>query len=952
MLTHTVRRLPGFRFEAQSPLPTEVLPAMDVAVFVGFAASGPLHRPVRVEDVAGFTAIFGDEAPLVWNAEQGEPVYAYLAPAVRAFFRNGGRACWIIRVASEAETNYFPIPCLAQAQFDESGKVWQVQPAFAPARSEGSWSDGVRVATALLNQSLDLNPISIEHLEFTVKVSSPRDITPGDLVRLKFSNNRLLLFAVKKFDSDLVATLPDRDRLGIRGHKAVWLAESWSQLPPSSSGQAYTFTHDRPSAPIAAAVPLRRDEPLSPTGLTLDWPQSEKAPLVKINLDIPFTHAPQPGSLLRIDFGSDSFWLVVQDVRAADEDSSPPFDGVQVIGQGVWWLNSGPDTMPTEMVEAELLTFELWTRQGETNAIRLSDLGFEAKHPRCWDALPTDAQLFPDPNTLPRNNHIGLRQAAANPRFPLAGNEAAESLYVPIAMPITPDYFLTCDPTSTTALERDGLSNFRASLFLDPDLAEVGTLDLLAQADFIRYQGANGRTLTGIHAALSIDEATIIAAPDLIHQGWFRLDSETPPLPLPSQPLERPEWWHFLDCDPLPKFERVSQPKWENFLNCNILGNWINPPQLSDIEPDLTGTFTLSWMASPPQSGLIYTLQEAIRPDFKDAVDIYTGAQSQITLYGRMQGLYYYRVNAAAQGFTSDWSNGIVIQVKSPTQWRLKPEKDYSTETLPELLRGQRALLRMCAARSDLFAVLALPAHYREDEAIEHGDTLVNATVDLFSQIDDRTLSFAAIYHPWLIGREESRLTEFRRTPPDGAMCGLMAQRTLARGAWIAPANEPLRGVVALTPPMARERRLDFLEAQINLIRQEPRGFLALAADTLSGDGDLRPLNVRRLLILIRRLALRLGATYVFEPHSGAFRRAVQRGFEAMLEEMFGRGAFAGRTTDTSFQVVTDEVLNPPHSVDQGRFIVELRIAPSQPLEFLTIRLVQTGDRTLVTQER
>jgi phage tail sheath protein FI len=99
-------------------------------------------------------------------------------------------------------------------------------------------------------------------------------------------------------------------------------------------------------------------------------------------------------------------------------------------------------------------------------------------------------------------------------------------------------------------------------------------------------------------------------------------------------------------------------------------------------------------------------------------------------------------------------------------------------------------------------------------------------------------------------------------------------------------------------------------------------------------------------------LALRLGATYVFEPHSGAFRRAVQRGFEAMLEEMFGRGAFAGRTTDTSFQVVTDEVLNPPHSVDQGRFIVELRIAPSQPLEFLTIRLVQTGDRTLVTQER
>ena len=41
---------------------------------------------------------------------------------------------------------------------------------------------------------------------------------------------------------------------------------------------------------------------------------------------------------------------------------------------------------------------------------------------------------------------------------------------------------------------------------------------------------------------------------------------------------------------------------------------------------------------------------------------------------------------------------------------------------------------------------------------------------------------------------------------------------------------------------------------------------MVLSADTLSDDPDLRPINVRRLLILLRRLALRLGATYVFEP--------------------------------------------------------------------------------------
>ena len=46
------RRLPGFRFEAPPAAPAEVLPRMDIAVFVGFAASGPLHTPVKVEDEA------------------------------------------------------------------------------------------------------------------------------------------------------------------------------------------------------------------------------------------------------------------------------------------------------------------------------------------------------------------------------------------------------------------------------------------------------------------------------------------------------------------------------------------------------------------------------------------------------------------------------------------------------------------------------------------------------------------------------------------------------------------------------------------------------------------------------------------------------------------------------------------------------------------------------------
>src|SRR6185295_13737111 len=91
-----------------------------------------------------------------------EQVYAYLAPAVRAFFRNNGRRCWIIRVAhrrpqgssdpNSARSNYFPIPNLARVEFNDDGSVKRVMPAFARARSEGSWSDSIRVGSALLSR--------------------------------------------------------------------------------------------------------------------------------------------------------------------------------------------------------------------------------------------------------------------------------------------------------------------------------------------------------------------------------------------------------------------------------------------------------------------------------------------------------------------------------------------------------------------------------------------------------------------------------------------------------------------------------------------------------------------------------------------------------------------------------------------------------------------------------
>src|ERR687886_1782202 len=152
-MTLAARRLPGIRFEAQPPSSPDVLPRMDVAGFVGFAASGPIGIPVPVEDATQFAHVFGLDAPLAWDSDRGEQAYAFLGPAVRAFFRNGGRRCWVVRTADErtATSVSFPVPGLLALHGGGA-----VRPALLRARSPGSWADGLRVSASATSGLLRL----------------------------------------------------------------------------------------------------------------------------------------------------------------------------------------------------------------------------------------------------------------------------------------------------------------------------------------------------------------------------------------------------------------------------------------------------------------------------------------------------------------------------------------------------------------------------------------------------------------------------------------------------------------------------------------------------------------------------------------------------------------------------------------------------------------------------
>ena len=486
------------------------------------------------------------------------------------------------------------------------------------------------------------------------------------------------------------------------------------------------------------------------------------------------------------------------------------------------------------------------------------------------------------------------------------------------------------------ALSLGKAETFDPKEFLDPKLSGAGLGDLLNESDFIRFFSNNPRHLKGLHAALELEEVTIVAVPDAAHLGWVAATAPAVPAPVPSSPPVRPDWWHFLDCPQMQEPLRVSQPEWGNFLDCAL--EIVAPPNLNAQNLNDKG-YELAWTAVNGADK--YLLQEAAFPDFTDAITVYEGANTNFKHYGRNAAEAFYRAQAVSGDAVSDWSNGVAVAGKALTTKKYLRPADFQNQGLIEI---HKALLRVCAARGDLLAVLSLPQHYRENEAREH----VKAVT---ANEETRAGSYAAVYHPWPIAREEA--AEVLTTmPPCGVASGVLARQALARGAWLAPANQTMRDVVALTPPVKRERWEDWQALQINLLRQEPRGFMALSADTLSRDRDYRDINVRRLMSLLRRLAAERGPAFVFEPNDGRLQRLVEREFRAALEFMFQRGAFAGQTAGESFRVNVGPPVNTRQSVEQGRFIVELRVAPAQPLTFLTVRLVQTGARGFVLEER
>ncbi|MHB9858029.1 phage tail sheath family protein [Streptomyces sp. YIM S03343] len=210
---------------------------------------------------------------------------------------------------------------------------------------------------------------------------------------------------------------------------------------------------------------------------------------------------------------------------------------------------------------------------------------------------------------------------------------------------------------------------------------------------------------------------------------------------------------------------------------------------------------------------------------------------------------------------------------------------------------------------------------------------------------------YATLYYPW-VRVFDPALGRNTTVPPSGHIAGVWARSDAERGVHKAPANEVIRGAVDLEIRLSKGEQDLLNPIGVNCLRAFPgRGIRIWGARTLSSDPAWRYLNVRRLFNYLEESIL-LGTQWVvFEPNDDRLWSSIRRNVTAFLQEEWRRGALFGRTADEAFYVKCDRDNNPQESIDQGRVVCEIGIAPVKPAEFVVFRLAQFSDTTSLIDE-
>ena len=255
------------------------------------------------------------------------------------------------------------------------------------------------------------------------------------------------------------------------------------------------------------------------------------------------------------------------------------------------------------------------------------------------------------------------------------------------------------------------------------------------------------------------------------------------------------------------------------------------------------------------------------------------------------------------------------------------------------------ALLTHCEKLKDRVAVLDPPKDVPKIELLTKvAEPKVKGVAGGGLRPRQSDSGFGAFYFPRIRAIDPlSTKGELVDMAPSGHMAGIWARTDSTRGVHKAPANETIRGALDVTYRVTRAEQEQLNPAGVNCIRWFPtEGIRVWGARTVAAEAsEWRYLNVRRLFNMIEESIARGTRWVVFEPNDQPLWQDIKRDVGAFLRTVWRDGALMGRTPQEAFFVQCDAETNPQDSIDQGRVVIVIGIAPVKPAEFIIFRIGQ-----------
>lgn len=200
---------------------------------------------------------------------------------------------------------------------------------------------------------------------------------------------------------------------------------------------------------------------------------------------------------------------------------------------------------------------------------------------------------------------------------------------------------------------------------------------------------------------------------------------------------------------------------------------------------------------------------------------------------------------------------------------------------------------------------------------------------------------YGAYYASWLEALDLNTGRTFA-APPSGYVAGIYARSDNERGVHKAPANEVVRNIRDVQLPFGDGEQDVLNPVGVNLIREfTGRGIRVWGARTISSDPEWKYVNVRRLFLFLER-SIDLGTQWVvFEPNNESLWQRVVETVTSFLTGVWKTGALMGTRPEDAFFVRCDRSTMTQDDIDNGRLICEVGVAPTMPAEFVIFRIGQ-----------